>query len=189
MVDALLRGAARVLVARGYAEATTNHIAAAAGASVGSLYEYFGDKDALFEAIARAHVDASAAQLRTCLETLEANPRQPLVGIVEALVQTMVELHAAEPALHHRLATEVPLSSALRRQVRDLEIEVVLRVTALVDGHPDVRTPRPSQAVVVCVQAIDALTHRWFAGDDADVDPDSATHELTSLVLHHLQAS
>jgi len=48
-VAAILEAAAKVFGERGYWEATTNHIADVAGVSVGSLYEYFPNKDALIE--------------------------------------------------------------------------------------------------------------------------------------------
>src|ERR1700736_5178789 len=47
MVETILEAAARVFVREGYARATTNRIAAAAGISVGSLYQYFPGKDAI----------------------------------------------------------------------------------------------------------------------------------------------
>ena len=50
-VDAILTAAARVLVERGYAKTTTNHVAQVAGVSIGSLYQYFRNKDELIMAV------------------------------------------------------------------------------------------------------------------------------------------
>src|SRR5258706_778849 len=47
LVDAILDAAARILVDRGYDAFTTNRVAAGAGVSVGSLYQYFPNKEAL----------------------------------------------------------------------------------------------------------------------------------------------
>ena len=46
-VDTILDAAARVLVRDGYGAFTTNRVAARAGVSVGSLYQYFPNKEAL----------------------------------------------------------------------------------------------------------------------------------------------
>lgn len=51
-VEAILGGAARVLASRGYSGTTTNHIAEVAGISIGSLYQYFTDKDDVIAALA-----------------------------------------------------------------------------------------------------------------------------------------
>lgn len=62
MVETLIDATARVLAARGLDHTTTNHIADAAGVSVGSLYQYFPDKEALIEALLeRMVVDLQAA--------------------------------------------------------------------------------------------------------------------------------
>lgn len=51
MVARLLDATATTLAQRGLDQTTTNHIAEAAGVSIGSLYQYFPDKDALIEAL------------------------------------------------------------------------------------------------------------------------------------------
>lgn len=52
--DSLLEAAARVLSELGYAGLTTNHVAARAGVGIGSLYEYFPDKETIVAELARA---------------------------------------------------------------------------------------------------------------------------------------
>ena len=47
----ILEGAARVFRAEGF-DATTNRIAATAGVSIGTLYEYFPNKESLLVALA-----------------------------------------------------------------------------------------------------------------------------------------
>ena len=54
-VEALLDSAAQLLASEGYAAVSTNRVAERAGVSIGSLYEYFPNKQALIaEALARA---------------------------------------------------------------------------------------------------------------------------------------
>lgn len=57
----VLDAAAQVFAERGYA-ATTNEIAARAGVSIGSLYQYFADKDALLVALAERHLAADTPE-------------------------------------------------------------------------------------------------------------------------------
>jgi AcrR family transcriptional regulator len=51
-VEALLDSAARILKSGGYAALTTNRVAEVAGVSIGSVYEYFPNKQALLAAVA-----------------------------------------------------------------------------------------------------------------------------------------
>src|ERR1051325_2129916 len=72
-VDSVLQATARVLVKRGFDGLTPNLGAAAAGGSVGSLYQYFPSKEALVGALIEKHVDdltslclAELTRSRTC---------------------------------------------------------------------------------------------------------------------------
>ena len=49
--DAILDGAAEGLLKQGYEKATTDRIAERAGVSIGSVYEYFPNKEAIFAAV------------------------------------------------------------------------------------------------------------------------------------------
>jgi AcrR family transcriptional regulator len=53
----VLDAAARVFAETGYEAATTEAIARAAGTSIGSLYQFFPNKDALFDAISNRHLE------------------------------------------------------------------------------------------------------------------------------------
>lgn len=52
-VEAVLDAGARILVEDGYAASNTNRIAETAGISIGSLYEYFPGKEAIFAELRR----------------------------------------------------------------------------------------------------------------------------------------
>jgi len=54
-VTAILDATARILLERGYAAASTNAVAELAGVSVGSLYQYFPNKEALIAALQARH--------------------------------------------------------------------------------------------------------------------------------------
>src|SRR5437763_1348519 len=58
MVETILEATARLLVRDGYEATNTNRIAETAGISVGSLYQYFPNKEALITALINRHVDA-----------------------------------------------------------------------------------------------------------------------------------
>ena len=51
-----MRAAIRVLIRDGYERLTTNLVAEEAGASVGSLYQYFSSKQELVAALLERHV-------------------------------------------------------------------------------------------------------------------------------------
>ena len=71
MVERLLDATARTLAERGLDNTTTNHIAENAGVSVGSLYQYFPDKEALVEALLERVIQDVPKQLNRQLGALD----------------------------------------------------------------------------------------------------------------------
>ena len=56
LVDAVVEATAQILREGGPEAATTNRIAERAGVSIGSLYQYFPNKTALYTAVSERHV-------------------------------------------------------------------------------------------------------------------------------------
>jgi AcrR family transcriptional regulator len=59
---------ARVLVREGYARTSTNRIAAVAGVSIGSLYQYFPNKESLVAALVARHNREILALLENAMQ-------------------------------------------------------------------------------------------------------------------------
>lgn len=82
-VSWLLEAAAQVFRAEGYG-ATTNRIAQRAGVSIGTLYEYFPNKEALLLALAERHVAEAERGVGAALELSD------LVALLPALQQAVL---------------------------------------------------------------------------------------------------
>ena len=104
-VDAILEAVIRVLKREGAEAVTTNRIAEAAGVSIGSLYQYFPDKRAIFAALHQRHIEQIDRTIET---TLIQNASAPLGRLMPALVDAMIGAHAADPELHDLLLAQVP---------------------------------------------------------------------------------
>src|ERR1043165_9692638 len=73
-VDALVEATARILVREGFDKASTNYIAATAGVSVGSLYQYFPSKEALVGAVIDRHNQQVGRVVRGVLAQVQSLP-------------------------------------------------------------------------------------------------------------------
>ncbi len=97
-VDAILEGAARVFDREGL-DATTNRIAAEAGVSIGSLYEYFANKQALLEALGERHLETARASITALGERwLETAPGAE--ALADELTALVLDAHARHPSTH-----------------------------------------------------------------------------------------
>lgn len=62
-VEALIEATARTVAEHGWAQTTTNHIAECAGVSVGSLYQYFENRQQLFAALIEREISVVTQRL------------------------------------------------------------------------------------------------------------------------------
>jgi AcrR family transcriptional regulator len=126
-VDVIVEAATRVLARRGWARFTTNEIAAVAGVSVGSLYQYFPDKLAIAEAIRQRHLDEVLAALSAADDESGALPLGERIG---RFMDGVIAAHSIDQALHRVLVDEVPL--AARSTCPEFEAEYQRRYRVLV---------------------------------------------------------
>src|SRR5262245_7799213 len=156
-VDAILAATARVLVKQGFDGLTTNAVATAAGVSIGSLYQYFPNKEALVGALVEHHIeemsDAVVAELARVAEL-------PLADAARCVVELTIRAHAIEPELHRVLTEQVPRVGRLAR-LRELD-EITHRMVAglLVARRADIAIRDPDLAAFLLVSTIEAVVHR-----------------------------
>jgi len=86
-VTTILEGAAQILETGGLAAFTTNAVAERAGVSIGTLYQYFGDKNALIHAIATRELGAALGRVRQALRG-EIDPAPE--GRVRAMIRAII---------------------------------------------------------------------------------------------------
>ena len=88
-VAAILEATIQVLLSVGKQRVTTTRVAARAGVSVGTLYQYFPNKSALLQAVLSRHLDEVAAAVQSvCLEQ-QGGTLEPMA---RALIDTFLEV-------------------------------------------------------------------------------------------------
>ena len=163
----ILDAAARVFSEYGYAAGTTNRIAEAADLSIGSLYQYFPNKDAILSALTDAHVDAGAALFR---ERAAAGLPGSLEDQLRLFTRATIDNHRTQTRLHRVLFEEAPRSPALLERLHRAEEQLVDAVKMLLDNNSEVRVADTAFAARIVVATIESLTHRLLACDrPADV--------------------
>src|SRR5271156_555156 len=88
-VNVILEASARILESEGLRGFNTNSVAAKAGVSVGSLYQYFPNKDALMMAMIERFEDAAQEAINVALLSAKGRPLKAALRLfVRALVGT-----------------------------------------------------------------------------------------------------
>ena len=88
-VEAIVEAGFICVAERGAEDTTTRHIAERAGISVGSLYEYFANKEQVFSAMNQRFVDEVVAMIQPRITALV---RMPIQEMVRTLLEGFKEL-------------------------------------------------------------------------------------------------
>jgi AcrR family transcriptional regulator len=187
-VDVIVEAATRVLARRGWARFTTNEIAAVAGVSVGSLYQYFPNKLAIAEAIRQRHLDEVLVALSGSGEG--DSEAVALDQRVERFVDGVIAAHSVDQALHRVLVDEVPL--AARSSYPEFEAQYQRRYRVLVAssanagrGARDDNNNEDETAARMLSSAVEGVVHA--AARRGELGLPALRSELVRLVLAYLR--
>lgn len=179
MVEVLLRATARVLVEEGWEAASTNRIAKVAGVSVGSLYQYFPNRDALVMAVAREHAARMLALLQAAAPALDA----PLEHVVAGLVRAMFHAHRSEPELHRALTRH--LFHVGLGPYADIQDTARALVRALLVRHRERLVVADLDAAAwLCVNLVEATVHA--AQMEGRLDDLALEREVCAMLARYL---
>ena len=136
-IERVLEAAERVLVEEGPAGLTTTRVAEVAGISVGSLYQYFPDKDAIVSALALRYVQ----QFEALANSFEPQADATVTTVAAEVLDAFVDAFRARPGFRALwfggLRTE-----QLRAATRPSRGVIAAGAARLLDiGRPPARRP------------------------------------------------
>ncbi|MGW8374868.1 TetR/AcrR family transcriptional regulator [Streptomyces sp. ODS28] len=182
----ILDAAAHVFAEYGYAAGTTNRIAEQAGISIGSLYQYYPNKDAILaELVGRHLADGAEAIGEAIRRSEEAEPPGTLEDTVRTLIRTAVENHLEDPRLLRIMAEQAPRSPELVERVAQQEQARTAYVRELIGRYPEVRVADPAVAARLVVATVQFTVHSLIAAPDP-VDVAAFENELVSMITRYL---
>jgi len=106
MVESIIEATARVLASHGYEGTNTNLIAEYAGVSVGSIYQYFPNKEALVVAVHDRHIRQVGEIVDKIMSECDGASLQTTVT---TLVRAVLTAHMLQPQLHRVLIQDLPI--------------------------------------------------------------------------------
>ncbi len=182
-VEAIVDAAARILVKGGYEAFTTNRVAERAGVSVGSLYQYFPNKEALLSELMRRHV---AEIERGVEEMAEMAKTAPLADIVRVGIEQNVTSHLIDPDLHRVLSEEVPRLGVLDWKAAFIErMEERVR-SALEARRSEIAVRDIGLAVYIVTRSVEAVIHNAVCERPKELASGALAEEVTRMLVGFL---
>ncbi|HWT97452.1 MAG TPA: helix-turn-helix domain-containing protein, partial [Terriglobales bacterium] len=180
-VAALLSAAVEVFAEKGFEAATMTEIAAKAGASIGSLYQFFATKDVLAAALHQANGEALSQMLeQLAQETAGQNP----IAVADRLfadLKSFLDQHPAFVVLLDRRdpdhAAKEVRRAKLRGQIADL----------LQQTRPPLAAARAEAMAVIILHVMKAAM--TITNENDLVNGPAALDELRAMLKGHLEAA
>ncbi len=177
-----MEAASELLVAQGLAGITTNGIAQRAGVSVGSVYRYFADKEAIVTEIARRRRNRNATRLKHAI-----GEGGPLEEVMRRIVEQFIVVGEKEFAVRRVLIEEVP-AGWLSKSALDAWSEAEAAVSALLKGHlPSLSDEEAKMRAFIAIHAVDGVTRGTAIRRDA-ASLGAVVDALMKTLLPYLQA-
>lgn len=182
-VEAILEATARILEEKGVEAANTNKIAARAGVSVGSLYQYFPGKEAIFAELVRA---GEAAVAENVARLIAATHGQSLARRLDALIAAAIAQQFDRPRLARMLDY---LERTLARDARlaTIEKDLIGSLAALLAEHRDSHRRRDFAVAAADLLAIvEAIV--GAASDRGETDLSAIARRVRWATMGYLEA-
>lgn len=174
-VEILMQATARILRQEGSERLTTNRVAQVAGVSVGSLYQYFPNKESLLDEL-RARYDARF--LERLIQQFGRVARLPVREAVREFARFIIDVHREDPALHNALSPEIP--EPQHRTLREL-------VRAYLEAHRgELRRTDLEMATYVVVEVGESLVHNTAVRAPERLEDPRFLEEVCDLMERYL---
>lgn len=182
-VERILNAAAKVFAEVGYEAATTHMIARSAKTAIGSLYQFFPDKLAIFQALEEQHMERVQAINAKLLTPETAS--LPLEQIIQQIVETFAAYfeHPAPRVVYIQYFTAPEMFSYINESFTQKIIREFAKLLRL--RNPDLSPAKSELLAEVCIQSYNSLllialrserTHRI-----------QLYNELQALLVNYLQ--
>ncbi|MFN3609009.1 MAG: TetR/AcrR family transcriptional regulator [Hyphomonas sp.] len=176
-VDAILAATFQLLEKEGEGKLTTNRIAEHAGVSIGTLYQYFKDRDAILAAMGERQAEALR---RKITEIVISSPEQDGVRAIVQAITCGIEGSAE---------TRVVLMDALfRAQGESVLSQHHVAFLKSISTRSDLRPVLSPESAFVLTHAVVCLLRAAASEPELQLDSQALEDELVLLIESYLAA-
>jgi AcrR family transcriptional regulator len=182
--EAIVEGCARLLRDGDYAAVTTNHIARRAGVSIGTLYEFFPNKEAIVAALIERRFARLISEVREGVEiALDLGDR----GGAEFLIRRIVDAVSSDRDLFRVLLRQAPFVQRLAATRQATAMLFALGRAAAERARHRMNLPHlDADAWLISRMVYNAVLEIAFL-DDRSMDRRLLTDELVRLTFRMIQ--
>jgi len=190
LVDCIRIAASEILEKDGPGALTTNNIAARAGVSIGSLYQYFANKEEILEEVFREQADRSFESSREWAGWVKTLPLRDVIRLlVERAVSRHREFHSFHPEFYQRHHNRLDVGLRRNEEATDGggEPVAVTWLHQIFEARQDeLRVPNSRLASVAVAYGVSATLHGLVENDLSLLYEDTLADDLAEMVCGNL---
>lgn len=183
-VDFIIEATKKIIINEGYDHATTNHIAEVTGVSVGSLYQYFPNKEAIVLALIEETVSLAANKVRTKLRGLMDIP---LEEAMHEVIRMILSTYQENEFILLRLLHKVP---ELEEYTQQLAVEKFTHSTnlAFLQQHEhEISVNDLETALMVIENSVISNINTFIDENPTNLTEEQFISEMVKLVCSYLK--
>jgi AcrR family transcriptional regulator len=185
-VEAIKQAARELVAAEGFSSSNTSTtlIAERAGVSIGSLYQYFPTREAIFLALFE---DASAQMTAAMKKVLVNILDQPLEKGVTEVMRRLLTLHREHELVVQKMVAQIP-ELKLATQPLSFENMIYHAIRTYVEHHnPGLSSRDLDRRAFLLREIILGCIHRYLNDSPGNVTDRSFVIDLTQIVVHYIR--
>jgi AcrR family transcriptional regulator len=177
-----LRGKHQVLLAVGYRKFTTTRVAHRAGVSVGGLYQYFPNRQALVTAVVERYLGGVCATIEQhCRELCGCTLERQVTGLVDAVIAAKWARFEISRALQEPLA-----DIGGTQLVSAFAIKIAGSVAEVLHSCADVSFRDVDRLALLIVISCSALLQAAITDESGALDREALRAHMHAMVLGYL---
>ncbi len=184
-VEAILVATAQLLVEQGFEKLTTARVAERAGVSIGSLYQYFPNKQALAAAVVDHYGEKFASSF---IEAVVGREYATLSASIDAIIQAGFVSHPLEPELHRVLRELAPRVNRLDK-ARQISCRIARAIEDVLARHRrEIASDLNLEEAAALIETIlETVVHRALEHHPVSVGGQRSIDACRRLILAYLK--
>jgi AcrR family transcriptional regulator len=183
-VDAILQATIQVLVSVGKERLTTTRVAARAGVSVGTLYQYFPNKSSLLKAALQQHMSRIRQAIdEACRQYRHAPLLEMASGLIAAYLASKME-NVQESAALYAVSSDIDGAAISKASFQ----HVLHQVSAMFATAKEGLNKEPEIVASVVLAALNGVARRILEAKSPEKEAELLRHELVILVHGYLHS-
>ncbi len=183
LVSSIFEAATRILPKTHYEAVTTNQLAKIAGVSVGSIYQYFSNKDEIFAHLLEKNLAETQALVAT---VVSSKADTPLKELIRDAISTVVDLNFDNRDFFAKLFIQAPRLNRVKRVMESRDQFITQVVDVLKTRPTEVVKANLELASYTAVHAVMGVLQTIVIHPPAQLEREELKKELTELVVHYL---